>query len=326
MKIVNKYFNSKNNFSHGIMFHNFHDLKKHKGGQGSISQKEFLELINFIGRKNIIDADEFILRFKEKTLKKKHVCLTFDDGSLSQYNVALPVLKKLKIKAIFFLYSSMFTRKPDFLEVYRYFRINFFRNIDEFYKKFYEHVDLKYINFLKKNKKIIDQKKITYPHYSISDIKFRLVRDGFISRIQYKNIMIKLFKEKKFVPKNYFNNLFMNSEHLIKIHKLGHLIGLHSHSHPTVMKKLTYKNQAKEYNKNITIFSKILNCTNDTFKTMSHPCGSFNFDTKKVLNKLNINIGFIANMFLKNKSIIPKYEIPRQDHSDIMDMMKEKLK
>jgi peptidoglycan/xylan/chitin deacetylase (PgdA/CDA1 family) len=325
MKNKKKYFNNKNNFFHGIMFHNFHDVKRHKAGQGSISKKDFLKLINFIGRKNIINADEFLLRFNEKTLKKNHVCLTFDDGSISQFDVAMPVLKKLKIKAIFFLYSSMFTNKPDFLEVYRYFRINFFRDVDEFYSEFYEHVDSDHIEFLKKNKKIIIQKKKTYPHYTINDIKFRLVRDKFITRIKYENIMIKLFKEKKFSPKKYFNNLFMKKEHLIKIYKSGHLIGLHSHTHPTVIKKLSYKSQLKEYKRNSAIFSKILNCSKDTFKTMSHPCGSFNMDTKKVLNKLNIDIGFIAKMYLKNKSIIPKYEIPRQDHSDIMDMMKDKL-
>tara|TARA_B100000795_G_scaffold266817_1_gene250616 strand:- start:859 stop:1779 length:921 start_codon:yes stop_codon:yes gene_type:complete len=306
------------------MFHNFHDSKKHKCGQGSISKKQFLEIINFIGKKNILNADDFLDKFRNKTLKKNQVCLTFDDGSLSQFDVAIPILKKLNIKAFFFLYSSMFTSKPDFLEIYRYFRINFFKNVDEFYNKFYEYVDFKYINFLNKNKKIIINKKKTYPHYSISDIKFRLVRDKFITRIQYKNIMFKLFKEKKFVPKKYFDNLFMNKEHLIKIFRAGHQIGLHSHSHPTVIKELSYKNQFKEYKKNSSMFLKILNCSKDTFKTMAHPCGSFNADTKKVLNKLNVNIGFIAKMYLKNKSNIPKYEIPRQDHADIMDMIKNK--
>jgi len=315
------YLIKSNSFYHGIMFHNFHDSKKHKSGQGSISKKNFLEIINFIGKKNILDADDFLDRFKNKTLKKNHVCLTFDDGSLSQFDVAIPVLKDLNIKAFFFIYSSMFTNKPDFLEVYRYFRNNFFKNIDEFYSQFYEHVDLKYIKFLNKNKKLINQKKKIYPHYSVSDIKFRLVRNEFITRIQYKNIMIKLFKEKKFVPAIFFDSLFMKKEHLIKIHKLGHLIGLHSHTHPTALKKLSYKNQFKEYKRNLTFFSKTLNCTRDTFKTMSHPSGSFNGNTKKVLDKLNISIGFIAKMYLKNKSIIPKYEIPRQDHSDIMDMM-----
>jgi peptidoglycan/xylan/chitin deacetylase (PgdA/CDA1 family) len=318
------YFNKSNSFYHGIMFHNFHDSLKHKSGQGSISKKQLLEIIHFIGKKNILDADEFLDRFRKKTLKKNHVCLTFDDGSLSQFDVAIPVLKKLNIKAFFFLYSSMFTNKPDFLEVYKYFRINFFKNVDEFYNKFYEHVDLKYIKFLNKYKKTINQTKKTYPHYSISDIKFRLVRDRFITRLQYKNIMIKLFKEKKFVSKKYFDNLFMNKKHLIKIHKLGHQIGLHSHTHPTVMKKLSYENQFVEYKKNSTFFSKILNCSKDTFKTMAHPCGSFNIDTKRVLNKLNINIGFIAKMYLKNKMNIPKYEIPRQDHAVIMDMIKNK--
>ena len=50
------YFNTKNNFYHGIMFHNFHDNKLHKQGQGSISKDEFCKLIKFIGRENILDA------------------------------------------------------------------------------------------------------------------------------------------------------------------------------------------------------------------------------------------------------------------------------
>ena len=130
--------------------------------------------------------------------------------------------------------------------------------------------------------------------------------------------MIKLFNKKKFTPKEYFHLLFMNKRNLKIIHKLGHIIGLHSHSHPIMLKKLSYKEQLKEYKKNIAIFSKILECSKSTFKSMSHPCGSFNANTLKLLKKLNIEIGFREKMLSKNTSRISKYKIPREDHSDII--------
>ena len=130
--------------------------------------------------------------------------------------------------------------------------------------------------------------------------------------------MTKLFSKKNFVPKKYFHLLFMNKKHLKKIHKLGHIIGLHSHSHPNMLKKLSYKKQLKEYRQNIVIFSKILGCSKDAFTSMSHPSGSFNANTLKLLKKLNIEIGFTQKMLSKNTSYISKYKIPRQDHSDII--------
>ena len=88
------------------MFHHFHDDKLHKRGQGSINKDDFYKLVKFIGRRNIIGAEEFFNRFKENKLKPKDVCFTFDDGIRCQYDVALPVLEDLNIKSFFFVYSS----------------------------------------------------------------------------------------------------------------------------------------------------------------------------------------------------------------------------
>ena len=121
------YFNSSNNFYHGIMFHHFHDEGIHKKGQGSIDKDDFYKMINFIGRKNIIDANIFYEKFKENKLKDTDVCLTFDDAIKCQIDIALPILEELKIKSFFFVYTSMFEGKPDNLEFFRYFRMNFFK-------------------------------------------------------------------------------------------------------------------------------------------------------------------------------------------------------
>ena len=42
-----------------------------------------------------------------------------------------------KIKAFFFVYSSIFDKKPDLLEIYRYFRTNFYEDLNKFYKDFF---------------------------------------------------------------------------------------------------------------------------------------------------------------------------------------------
>ena len=132
------YFNQNNNFYHGIMFHHFHDNGIHTKGQGSIDKDDFYKIINFIGRNNILDADIFFEKFKNNKLKKNEVCITFDDAIKCQIDIALPVLEELKIKSFFFVYTSMFEGKPDNLEFFRYFRMNYFDNVDEFYNNFYK--------------------------------------------------------------------------------------------------------------------------------------------------------------------------------------------
>ena len=122
------YFNNKNNFFHGITFHHFHDDNLHKKGQGSITKDDFYKILKFIGRENILDANDFFTRLKENKLKEKNVCLTFDDAIKCQYDIALPVLEDLKIKSFFFIYSSPFKGEITPPEMYRYFR-NFVKKI-----------------------------------------------------------------------------------------------------------------------------------------------------------------------------------------------------
>ena len=319
-------YKKKFNFFHGIMFHHFHDKYKHKKGQGSIDKNDLVKIIKFIGRDNILDADIFIKKYFNNTLKSSEVCFTFDDGIKSQFDIALPVLNQFKIKSFFFVYSSLMTGKPDYLEVYRYFRLNFYKSVDEFYFNFFKCIKIDLKNYFSENKKIILNSKSKFPHYSINDIKFRLVRDNLLNQSQYKLIMLELFKIKKFNPKKYLNHLYINKENLKIISNYGHVIGLHSHSHPTLIEKLSYDVQAKEYKNNILILSKILNKKKNNFISMSHPCGSYNENTKKILKKLGVKIGFKQIMTVEKEKNMTKVnnsnlEIARQDHSDIMKLM-----
>ena len=111
--------------------------------------------------------------------------------------------------------------------------------------------------FFKDKTKIINTTKTKFSYYSINDIKFRLVRDKLLNSDEYRDVMFKMFNEKEFNFKNYYEILFLNSKHLKKMKELGHLIGLHSHSHPTLLESLSYDEQLKEYQNNISILSEI---------------------------------------------------------------------
>jgi len=320
------YFANNNNFFHGIMFHHFHDDGIHTKGQGSIDKDDFYKMINFIGRNNILDADIFFEKFKNNKLKEKEVCLTFDDGIKCQIDVALPILEELKIKSFFFVYTSMFEGKPDNLEIFRYFRMNYFNNVDEFYNSFYQVLDKDLKTFFEDNNDKIKATKIKFPHYSIEDIKFRLVRDIFLTKSQYEETMLLMFKEKQFNYKDFFKKLFFQKDDLKTLDSLGHLVGLHSHNHPTLLEKLNYDEQKDEYEKCLSSISNILDKPKNEIKYMSHPCGSYNKDTFEILKELGIELGFKQIMTIEPEKGMKKInnsflEIARQDHAEIYKRM-----
>ena len=315
------YQKSNNNFFHGIMFHHFHDKKIHYKGQGSINKSQFYKIIKYVGKKNIINADDFYQRYKEKKLKKNELCITFDDGLKCQMDIAVPVLEDLGIKGFFFINSSNYTGNPNLIELYRIFRLTKYKHVDEFYDNFFLNLRNKEgkINiFLKKKSNVISHWKKKFPFYSFNDIKFRIVREYFLLKKEYKSNMFKMFKDKEFDYKRILKKIYLTETDIKKLSNLNHFIGLHSHSHPTLMRKMKIRNQKIEYKKNKTILEKIIN---KKIVSMAHPCGSYSKKTLKLLNDLDINLGFrsttLVDMNMK-KINNSKYEIARIDHSNIM--------
>jgi peptidoglycan/xylan/chitin deacetylase (PgdA/CDA1 family) len=320
------YFNQNNNFYHGIMFHHFHDNGIHSKGQGSIDKDDFYKMINFIGRNNILDADVFFEKFKNNKLKENEVCLTFDDAIKCQIDVALPVLEKLKIKSFFFVQTSIFEKKPYNLEFFRYFRMNYFKSVDEFYDNFYKDLDKDLKSFFEKNSDKIKNSKSKFPMYSIEDIKFRLVRDFFLTEAQYEEIMFLIAKDKQCDYKDFSKKYLFQKSDLQTLDNLGHVIGLHSHNHSTLLEKLNYDEQKNEYEKNLSLVSNILDKPKNKIKCMSHPCGSYNVDTLEILKELGIELGFKPTMAIEQEKGMKKInnsflEIAREDHANIYKKM-----
>ncbi len=308
---------SKENI-YSVMFHHFHD-DKHREVQGSLSANNFKRMIDWISKNySIIGANEYKNKFNNNSLKENDVCLTFDDALKCQYDIAIPILNEYGIDAFFFIYSSALTEKPDFLEIYRYFRTTSFDNIDEFYIAFFNIVENK--DLLNYRKAHIFYKEIDYlaafPFYSENDKWFRFLRDHFLERDNYDKIMFDLMKMNNFDVEAAKRLLFMSSSDVLDISKKGHEIGLHSYSHPTQMNKLSRSQQEYEYKSN---YEQLTNLIAKPITTMSHPCGSYNEDTLKILLKLNIKMGFRSSLSVKN--IISNLEVPREDQANILKKM-----
>ena len=312
------------NYPHGITFHHFHDGKKYKKSQGSIDKTMLKKIIKFVGLKNLNSPEIFLNKLENKKLKKNDLCLTFDDGSKTQ-DIALEVLNDFKLKGFFFIPTNIFSKKPDFLEVYRYFRNNCYRKIDDFYLDFFSNIRKDYETFLIQNSDKIKKRLKKFHFFSYNDVKFRFLRDNFLSKKEYDSIMIRLFKKKKFSPTSQKSKLFLNKEDLTNLKKEGHTIGLHSHSHPTKIDLMNSNLQYKEYFTNRKILSNLLGVPKEDLNSMAHPCGNYNKNTLKILENMKIKIGFSNQMLGKKikkiESIMKrKLIIPRNDHSLIMKL------
>ena len=308
------------------MFHHFHDDEKHPNVQGSISARELEALLKYVNVERILSPNEWLAKLAEKKLSNEDLCLTFDDALLCQVEVALPVLERYKLKAFWFVYSSVFEGGTENLEIYRFFRTKYFNDIDDFYKLFFQKVhDFamdKNVDEEEEAKNQSLQLKL-YPFQSVNDNRFRFFRDTVLGKENYEKIMDAMLKEYELKKTDISKNLWMSDKNLKYLVDNGHAVGLHSYSHPTMLESLSPKEQHIEYQKN---YSHIKRVTDKNPCAVSHPCNSYNDDTLKILAELGINCGFRSNMFrrkAKYRLNLGNLEIAREDHANLMRMVNE---
>jgi len=97
-----------------------------------------------------------------------------------------------------------------------------------------------------------------------------------------------------------------------QLHTAGHVIGLHSHSHPTRLQRFSPQQQRDEYTEN---WKTVRQITGSPAMAMSHPCNSYSPYTLAILRQLGVRVGFRANMM---QSEYCSLEHPREDHANLM--------
>lgn len=311
--------------SHGIMFHYFENRDKHRKCQGSVTADELCRMIEYLRHGyHLLDAQDYLECALQNKLKEDYVCLTFDDGVKSQIDVAWDVLKSKKVTGFFFSYSSHFDTSPSMLEVYHDFRFRKYDNIDGFYSDFMDrmlavaaslHSDVRSAMASFDPKKYLVHSKC----HTDNDRLFRYVRDCVLSREEYDGIMMHLMAQKGYDMNRYIPELWMNENDLKCLHAHGNVVGMHSHTHPTTMAVKSWHEQYTEYRKNQETLQRILGA--DVIAA-SYPSGAFNQDTNGIMEQLQVRIAFQANMAPNGNSL---YQMPRKNHTDLIDEMKENM-
>ena len=301
-----------------VMFHYFYDNKKYKKVQGAISAQELEELI--LSKKyKVISAELLLTKYKDKKLEKNEICFSFDDGLKEQKEIALPILEKYKLKAIFNINTYPTINEIDKLEIYRYYRNYYFGNVEEFYKTFFSYLEENFQDY-KKNSELNDfsQYLIKSKFYSYNDRKFRYFRDVILKE-KYYEIMDELIKKIQNLQE-VKDKIWLKKEEIKNLSDLGHLIGLHTHTHPTNLDELTFSEQLEEFEQNKNILEEIIE---KKIELVAYPCGKYNKDTFRCMNKLGIKFGLSATTKENNYHNLL---ISREDISDILDEIKVEIK
>ena len=297
------------------MFHHFHG-KKFKKSPGSINQIQFKRIIHFIKKNyNLLNAEQFIYKASKKNLHSRDVCLTFDDNLRCQFDIALPVLKKEKLSAFFFIYTSTFDQKFNLMEVTRDFINSKFRNFDEFFNFFEKIFFKKYSKeFFLFKKKFNRDYLVDYSFYSLKERKYRFIRDRILNIKKFENLLLFMMEKKKYKAHIISKKLFMNENQLRKLIKNKNHIGLHSHYHYPNLELVTPKNQIKDYKKNYQMIKKKFGVTP---VSASYPFGRYNSIILDTLKKLKIKVAFLSKPQKGNSY----YKIGRIDHVNILNKL-----
>ncbi|APG95390.1 hypothetical protein SAMCFNEI73_pC1686 (plasmid) [Sinorhizobium americanum] len=229
------------------------------------------------------------------------------------------MLDELGIKAFWFIYTSVFEGTVEKLELFRYFRSTAFGDVDDFYHAFFRMVEERLGTLYVKLREEFDP--ATYlpnsPFYTWSDRWFRFLRDHVLGQ-EYFPIIEDMIDASKFDREKAAQILWLRGEQVRDLADQGHVIGLHSHTHPTTMGKLPYDEQLKEYRSNADY---IFRLTGKTARVVSHPCNSYNADTLELLARLGIELGFRADVGqVRTRGPL---EYRREDHANLLRLIQE---
>lgn len=303
--------------SFGLMLHHF-EVEGQPNGQGAITADKFAAMLEFLGPSTFLSPEEWMEGALSGTLLPDHKCLTFDDALLCQYEIALPVLDSYGLRAFWFVYSSVFEGNIEELEIYRHFRTTRFSDMEEFYAKFFLTVESSpWAAEYSYGIGAFDPSSYLaqFSFYTINDRRFRFTRDRILGPERYRQTMELMIEQSGFDKVVEARRLWMNDDHLLALHKDGHSIGLHSYSHPTVMKNLSSGDQKTQYARNAEHLQKLLGTA---VVSMSHPCGSYDERTLDILKSMGIRIGFRSDMAQREYT---QLELPREDHAHVLKMM-----
>jgi peptidoglycan/xylan/chitin deacetylase (PgdA/CDA1 family) len=299
------------------MFHHFAG-EGHPPVPGALTAAALADLLDAQGRGHLLPAREWARRAETGTLADTDVCLTFDDSLRSAYDLALPVLERMGLTAFWFVYTSVVVGDVSSFELDRQFANRLFPTLEAFHQAFLDTVARgPYAGDVQAALATFEPRAYIadYAFYTDGERRFRFVRDEILGPARYRESMDTLMDARGADRRRLAENLWLDAACLRRLHSAGHVIGLHSHTHPFRLAALPAAEQEREYRVNHVRLTEIVG---EAPTTMSHPSNSYSPQTLCILEALGVRLGFRTDLAPAASPL----EHPRQDPANLRPVLR----
>lgn len=293
--------------AYGLMFHHFHAPGAlYPIVQGSLSGDDLERIIT--KTPGLLDAQAWLAGALAGTLPDDACVLTFDDGLACQAAVALPVLEAHGLTAIW----SLYTQQPNPLEVDRWTRTVLYDNLAHYYARFF----LRAGALVPLGRACAESLGYLTAHRYLSDEDrlFRWLRDIGLTPTQYREIADDLRELVAPGPLAGYQWLWMSPETWRQLHAAGHVLALHSHTHPTRPEGV---NWVDEFVTNLQALAAAV--PGWTPRVASYPCNLGDRMATRALEVLGVAVAFDATRH-EPRGLL---HIPREDSADAIKRVRK---
>lgn len=246
--------------AHGVLAHYFTG-PGYPPAQGALTVGAWDAGLDAYGDR-LVGAQEWLARFRAGRLEDK-VAVTLDDGLAEQVAIGLPVLERLGLTAFWDIYTGPYVGVPNRLERYRWLRNHAFGGVDGFYQRFGQVTGLATV--AAPAHYLADRGYLT-----AADRQWRYWRNEVLAPAEYEAAMERLVEE----AGRRATGTWIPADGLRRLHATGHVLGFHTHSHPTVIyADWPEERQALEYATARYVLATLLDVDPARITTMSHPRG-----------------------------------------------------
>lgn len=310
-----------------VMYHYVRDLKNSRYPNiKGLDIEKFKEQIKFFKENynfvRIEDLIEYYKNPKEKELPEKAILLTFDDGYKDHYTYVLPVLLENKIQGSFYIPTKCFQDKK-VLDVNKIHFIlescigeeeKILKEIEEYLGKNKDsRISLSYNDYFKEYAvdSRFDKKEIIFIKRMLQVVLPEDYREKLVEQLFKKYVC--MIGNKIISERTFWEELYLTSDQIKIMEKLGMHIGFHSHNH-VWLNSLPKEEQELQINSSINYFKEI--GINTEKMTLSYPYGGYNEESIELVKKYKIPLAFTTKVAIVDLNKDMYYALPRLDTND----------
>ena len=305
------------------MYHYTRDIKNSRyPAIKGLELEDFKRQLDFFKENfSVVTMEEVIEAVQEgKRLPEKALLLTFDDGYIDNYTVALPLLVERGVQGSFFVPAKPLD-KGGLLEVNKIHFTLAKGNEKDIVKDILDY-SLKIKEKLREKLNIADRdiSEELYKRYAVSngrdsiDTSFikKMLQEVLPAKNRTEIIDILFDKYVEVSEEVLANELYVNKTQLKVMKKLGMFIGVHGYEH-SHLANLTETEQNKDLDSALCVMREFID---EDAWVMNYPYGSYNETTLRLIKSKGVVLGLTTKRGVTDIDVTSALELARLDCND----------